>query len=303
MRAGAWLNDCGTCGIDAGFFFLGRQTATEAFNSNQFPLITRPIFAPNIVPGTNAPLGENGEAVAVPGILSGTLTARGGSQLWGFDVNARKSLLRGCDCSARAEVFAGYRYLNLRESLTITENITVVGPGGDRVDLTDPIGTRVVVQDRFKTTNQFNGGTVGLRGELRCGMFTLTTIGKLAFGNMHQVLEIQGATTFADPNPLAGQETPERGVRLELRLIERAEPQGSIYAGVPIAFNRPVWRVDLFGSTQSPPGTLDRAHHHLRFNGWEPGRRHFVGWLRSRFTMRKTFSRINASENEPPADL
>ena len=87
---------------------------------------------------------------------------------------------------------------------------------------------------------------------------------------------VVGDMYFVDPNPLAGQETPERGVRLELRLVDRAEPQGSIYAGVPIAFTRPVWRVDLFGSTASPPGTLDRAHHHPRFNGWEPGRRHFV---------------------------
>src|ERR1700746_271382 len=87
---------------------------------------------------------------------------------------------------------------------------------------------------------------------------------------------VVGDMYFVDPNPLPGQETPERGVRLELRLIDRAEPQGSIYAGVPIAFKRPVWRVDLFGSTESPPGTLDRAHHHARFDGWEPGRRHFV---------------------------
>jgi hypothetical protein len=81
---------------------------------------------------------------------------------------------------------------------------------------------------------------------------------------------------FIDPSPLEGQETPERGIRLELRLVDRAEPKGSIYAGVPIAFTRPVWRVDLFGSTESPPGTLDRAHHHPQFNGWEPSRRHFV---------------------------
>jgi hypothetical protein len=85
-----------------------------------------------------------------------------------------------------------------------------------------------------------------------------------------------GDMYFVDPDPLAGQETPERGVRLELRLVDRAEPNGSIYAGVPITFGRPVWRVDLFGSTESPPGTLDRAHHHPRFDGWEPGRRHFV---------------------------
>jgi hypothetical protein len=85
-----------------------------------------------------------------------------------------------------------------------------------------------------------------------------------------------GDMYFVDPTPLAGQETPERGVRLELRLIDRAAPRGSIYAGIPIAFTRPVWRVDLFGSTESPPGTLDRAHHHPRFTGWEPGRRQFV---------------------------
>ncbi|HME78947.1 MAG TPA: hypothetical protein VKI00_25815 [Mycobacterium sp.] len=90
---------------------------------------------------------------------------------------------------------------------------------------------------------------------------------------------VVGDMYFIDPDPLAGQETPERGVRLELRLVERAEPQGSMYAGVPIAFTRPVWRVDLFGSTESPPGTLDRAHHHPRFNGWEPSRRHFVAEL------------------------
>jgi hypothetical protein len=87
---------------------------------------------------------------------------------------------------------------------------------------------------------------------------------------------VVGDMYFVDPNPLAGQETPERGVRLELRLIDKDEPQGSIYAGVPISFARPVWRVDLFGSTESPAGTLDRAHHHPRFDGWEPGRRHFV---------------------------
>jgi hypothetical protein len=96
-----------------------------------------------------------------------------------------------------------------------------------------------------------------------------------AFG-FENIGVVVGDMYFVDPNPLAGQETPERGVRLELRLIDRADPRGSIYAGVPITLGRPIWRVDLFGSTESPPGTLDRAHHHPRFDGWEPSRRHFV---------------------------
>ena len=63
---------------------------------------------------------------------------------------------------------------------------------------------------------------------------------------------VVGDMYFVDPTPDAGQETPERGVELELRLVDHAEPQGSIYAGIPIAFTRPVWRVDLFGSTKRP---------------------------------------------------
>lgn len=66
---------------------------------------------------------------------------------------------------------------------------------------------------------------------------------------------VVGDMYFIDPSPLEGQETPERGVRLELRLVDRADPQGSIYAGVPIAFTRPVWRVDLFD-----PRRAHRAH-------------------------------------------
>ena len=79
---------------------------------------------------------------------------------------------------------------------------------------------------------------------------------------------VVGDMFFVDPTPNEGQETPERGVRLELRIVDRDAPQGSIYAGVPITFGRPVWRVDLFGSTETPPELLDRAHHHPRFNGW-----------------------------------
>src|ERR1700744_4281112 len=65
---------------------------------------------------------------------------------------------------------------------------------------------------------------------------------------------VVGDMFFVDPSPNEGQETPERGVRLELRLVDRAEPQGSIYAGVPTSFTRPGWRVGLFGSPANPPG-------------------------------------------------
>ena len=92
---------------------------------------------------------------------------------------------------------------------------------------------------------------------------------------------------FVDPKPGPGQEGAERGVRLELRLLEPGELKGSIYSARPIEVTRPVWRVDLLEEASGPPGSLNRAHHHPRFNGWEPGRRVFdpelsadpVGWV------------------------
>jgi hypothetical protein len=80
---------------------------------------------------------------------------------------------------------------------------------------------------------------------------------------------------FVDPDPLPGQESAERGVRLEVRLLEPGELTGSIYSARPIEVGLPVWRADLLESADGPPGTLDRAHHHPKFDGWEPGRRVF----------------------------
>ncbi len=84
-----------------------------------------------------------------------------------------------------------------------------------------------------------------------------------------------GDIYFIDPNPAKGQEGPERGVRLEVRMLEPGELTGSIYSSRPISIGEPVWRADLLESADGPPGSLNRAHHHPKMHGWEPGRRVF----------------------------
>jgi hypothetical protein len=101
---------------------------------------------------------------------------------------------------------------------------------------------------------------------------------------------VAGDLYFLDPDPSPGQEGAERGVRLEVRLLERPPLTGSIYAAQPIVIDRPVWRADLFESVDGPAGSHDRTHHHPRFRGWEPGARQFeaslsgdpIGWLTDR---------------------
>jgi hypothetical protein len=98
---------------------------------------------------------------------------------------------------------------------------------------------------------------------------------------------VAGDLYFVDPNPSPGQEGAERGVRLEVRLLERPPLTGSIYAAQPIVIDRPVWRADLLESVEGPVGSHDRTHHHPRVRGWEPGSRQFevslsenpIGWL------------------------
>jgi hypothetical protein len=93
---------------------------------------------------------------------------------------------------------------------------------------------------------------------------------------------VMGDLYFVDPDPLPGQEGAERGVRLEVRLVEPGELKGSIYSARPIVVDRPVWRVDLLEAVTGPLGSLDRAHHHPAFRGWEPGPRCFVEGLATR---------------------
>lgn len=80
---------------------------------------------------------------------------------------------------------------------------------------------------------------------------------------------------FVDPRPAPGQEGAERGVRLEVRMLGQGELKGSIYSARPIEVGEPVWRADLLEAADGPPGSLNRAHHHPAFDGWNPGRRVF----------------------------
>ena len=99
-----------------------------------------------------------------------------------------------------------------------------------------------------------------------------------AFG-FERICVVIGDLYFIDPAPLPGQEGAERGVRLELRLLATGELKGSIYSARPIVIDRPIWRVDLLEAVAGTPGSLDRAHHHPAFSGWDPGPRDFVDGL------------------------
>ena len=102
---------------------------------------------------------------------------------------------------------------------------------------------------------------------------------------------VVGDLYFVDPAIDQGADGAERGVRLELRHFERDSLKGDVYSATPIRIDRPIWRIDLLETADSAPGSLNRAHHHPRFHGWDPGPRVFVEelsadpvtWVQKRF--------------------
>ncbi|MGL6096551.1 MAG: BBP7 family outer membrane beta-barrel protein [Fimbriiglobus sp.] len=184
-RAGAWLDHPGGWGIDGSFFVLGQEADTLLVTSNRFPVITRPIFAPNPVPTSTPRLpGEFGERVAAPGRSIGAFDAVADSFLWGTDLNLRQCVCRTCE--SRSEWFVGFRNVNLSESLTMTEYISAVGGS------TQPVGTLAVVQDKFQTRNHFYGGQIGYSVGRTWDRTSFDARASVAIGGTHQQVEISG---------------------------------------------------------------------------------------------------------------
>ncbi len=196
----------------------GYTSVTPGFDPAGIPLLARPFIdsttgAPSSLVLANAGLGA-GNAV---------LTTH--TEVHDIDASGVWNVFR-CSPGSRfwwsLDVMGGYQFFQLREDIamgsTVSLNnvlvIPILRPGPFGVPI--QVGTRVAaipvpvggvftgapatvsIVDKFAVTNQFNGGFVGMRTEARCGMFSVTTTGKLGVGEMHEVLDITGGTSFVN---------------------------------------------------------------------------------------------------------
>jgi len=184
LRAAIFFDPEESTGLEGGVFFLGDQSTGITANSNSLPVLSRPVFLVN----NNQ---ENVENVAFPNFSTGTLEVDAVSRLWGADANFVMNLTKSQDRTLNA--YVGYRYLNLQESIRIQEFITA-GP-----DNPDPIGTQIALRDKFSTTNQFNGGQIGLRMIQNWNRFSLDARAGVALGFNRQTLSVEGRTIRNQP--------------------------------------------------------------------------------------------------------
>jgi hypothetical protein len=185
FTAGYWLGCDQKMAVEITGFFLAPNTGTFSTNSSMNPVIGRPFFEVN-----NGQ--ESAQLTSLPGVSTGTLTVSAPSSLWGLGGNL--SCLLCCGCNYWVNLLAGFRNINLDESLTITENVqglpTAPAPFTNQT---------ITVQDSFSTQNHFYGGNIGAHARWFWGRWFVDATGQVALGDTVQLLDISGSQQFVSP--------------------------------------------------------------------------------------------------------
>jgi hypothetical protein len=203
LAGGVFLDDSHCWSVEGrGFYvFRGENHFTAASNAAGSPIITRPIL--NVATETRASVLD-----AFPGVASGSATVDSRSELYGFEVNGRwhtSPMDR-----LHLDGLLGFRFLHLRESLSIMDQLTPLTTGaltflGTAVNPPNSLADL----DVFRTTNHFYGGQVGGRLTWDDEWYFVSMYGKVALGLTTERTQISGTSTLVTP---AGNQLAEGGI-------------------------------------------------------------------------------------------
>jgi len=174
---GGWLNDRQDLSVEAGFFFLGSRTFNNAQTFPGSPLDARPIFS---------------------GILSESSLLSTSTNLWGTEGNVRYQALK-FTCGPGdgfVDLLAGFRFVDLSESVTINSNTTFATAP---VLLSDAM---ITTSDYFGTHNQLCAGQIGADAGLALGRLNMNMYCKLGFADNLETINTSGNTLVNAPPPL-----------------------------------------------------------------------------------------------------
>jgi hypothetical protein len=176
---GKWLTPCWA--IELSGFYV--RPETNAFSVSSVQVIqgdlARPFFSVNNQT-------ESSEIVGRPGVASGGINVTARSHLLGVELNGRRHWWG--NSVNRLDFIVGARYLLLEEELDISEQSLGLAGAGPLA------GVERLVNDNFKTTNQFLGGQVGAIFQHTEGPWVFEFRAKFAAGMTRQLIKINGST-------------------------------------------------------------------------------------------------------------
>ncbi len=201
---GMWLDCCHRWDLEFDYLNLGEQPANFSQFSTGNPILARPFYD---VQG----MQQSSQLVAYPGVTQGTVSVNTEDYFQSAGVSLSYCLCccNGCEpCDAcdpcaetccgppplhccRTDLLVGYRYYNLSDSVAINENLQSLDPA--------TLGFVTTVGDSFRAYNDFHGSEVGLRTQIYRGHWSLELLAKVAVGDTHEVVDIQGTTTVTAP--------------------------------------------------------------------------------------------------------
>jgi hypothetical protein len=170
-------------GLETSFLFLASRETAQTFSSPGFPSLARPVF--NITTGL-----PDAVLVASP-TLEGSVTVAARTSMWGNETNVAACI--GCSEFLHLAALGGFRYLNLRDEVNVSDRFTIANEV--------PVfgGSTIGAMDRFTTTNDFYGGQLGVEGGFQLKKLTVDVRGTVAIGTMHERARIGGDTAVTSP--------------------------------------------------------------------------------------------------------
>jgi hypothetical protein len=154
-------------------------------------ILARPFF--NVATGL-----EDSELVAFRDpdpVVVGTVSIDSWSEMTSGLATIKTVLER--DDNFGVQMLGGYRFFKYEEGMTIREDLVST----DTTATLIATGTTLDVFDSFRTENEFHGFEFGMSAESSVGMFVLEVLAKLAVGNIHQTVVIDGGATITTPPP------------------------------------------------------------------------------------------------------
>ena len=196
IRFGGWLDGCQIYGLEGEYFGLANQSDDFYATSEGDPILRAPFV--NALTDL-----QDAELVAYPDLISGSVTTGASSTLNSAGARLRLNLLRqdGCECGtdgSRLDLLVGYRFLGLSEGISVREQLTSLDP---------LVSATFDIRDSFDARSDFHGGEMGLLCELRRSRWSVEVLAKVALGNSHQVVTINGSTDRVisdEPDSLTG---------------------------------------------------------------------------------------------------
>ncbi len=189
IRFGWWFANNPSLGLELEYLGTGTQDYSFSQRSAGDPLLARPFF--NVLTGL-----QDSQLVAQTGVVTGKLDVNASSEFQGGAIRFRKSLCCGSNCKfsclscgpvqsqSRIDATLGFRTFELNDNLTIREDLQSQRNAGDAF----------LIEDSFRTRNQFNGAELGVMWQGRRGYWTLDMLLRTSFGNTRQEVMIDGST-------------------------------------------------------------------------------------------------------------